>query len=194
MATDDRVVVDFDQHTEEYRARYPEISHELRERCPVAWSEHHGGFWVVTGLEQLGEISKRPDLVSNDHDPEGARHGYDGISIPARGTTRGGFIEMDPPEQLEYRHVLNPFLAPSAVQRWKPFVEDFTRACIDEVIETGRIDFVDDYANIVPAVLTMAMLGLPLDDWVVYCEPAHAQVYTPPHSPDFPAMLETSPS
>ena len=53
------------------------------------------------------------------------------------------------------------------------------------MIETGRLDFVDDFANIVPAVLTMAMLGLPLADWEIYCEPAHMQVYTPPDSPNF---------
>src|SRR5262249_5854087 len=43
---------------------------------------------------------------------------------------------------------------------------------------------VDDLANIVPAVMTLALMGLPLTDWVVYCEPAHATVYTPPDSPD----------
>jgi cytochrome P450 len=52
------------------------------------------------------------------------------------------------------------------------------------VIESGRADFVDDIVNIVPAVLTMAMLGLPLADWTYYCEPAHAGIYTPPDSPD----------
>ena len=66
---------------------------------------------------------------------------------------------------------------------WDPFVADFTRGCIDDVIETGRLDFVDDFANIVPAVLTMAMLGLPLADWEIYCEPAHMQVYTAPTAP-----------
>ncbi len=187
---DGRVEVDFDQHSDQYRATYPQASHELRERCPVAWSTRHGGFWVITGHEQLSALSKRPDLLSNDHDPTGERNGYDGISIPARGNTRGGFIEMDPPEQSEYRRILNPFLSPVAVKRWEPLVADFTRACIDDVIETGGLDFVDDLANVVPAVLTMAMLGLPLADWVVYCEPAHMQVYTPPDSPNFPRMLE----
>jgi len=185
-----RVEVEFDQHAEAYRASYPAQAHELREQCPVAWSTRHGGFWVVTGHEQLSALSKRPDLLSNDHDPAGDRNGYDGISIPARGTTRGGFIEMDPPEQSEYRRILNPFLSPSAVQRWEPLIADFTGACIDEVIEDGRLDFVDDLANVVPAVLTMAMLGLPLADWVVYCEPAHMQVYTPPDSPNFDTMVE----
>ena len=99
-----------------------------------------------------------------------------------------GFLEMDPPEQLEYRRVLNPFLSPAAVVRWRPLIEDFTRACIDQAIESGRIDFVDDLANVVPAVLTMAMLGLPLTDWEVYCEPTHALVYTPKSSPDWPRV------
>ena len=76
--------------------------------------------------------------------------------------------------------------------QWQPLIDDFTRACIDDVIETGRLDFVDDFANIVPAVLTMAMLGLPLVDWEIYCEPAHMQVYTAPDSPNFDHMLETS--
>ena len=99
---------------------------------------------------------------------------------------------MDPPEQSEYRRVLNPFLSPAAVVQWEPLIADFTRACIDDVIETGRLDFVDDFANVVPAILTMAMLGLPLADWEIYCEPAHMQVYTAPDSPNWDRMLETT--
>ena len=97
---------------------------------------------------------------------------------------------MDPPEQSEYRRILNPFLSPVAVKVWDPLIADFTRACIDDVIETGRLDFVDDFANIVPAVLTMAMLGLPLADWEIYCEPAHMQVYTAPDSPNWDRMID----
>ena len=74
--------------------------------------------------------------------------------------------------------------AAAAIRRWEPLVRDFTNACVNDVIESGRLDFVDDIANIVPAVLTMAILGLPLADWVIYCEPTHAMVYTPPDSPD----------
>jgi hypothetical protein len=36
-----RVVVEFDQHSPSYRNRYPEISHELRSKCPVTWTESH---------------------------------------------------------------------------------------------------------------------------------------------------------
>jgi cytochrome P450 len=187
-----RVVVDFDQHSPAYKANFPQISHEMRERCPVVWSEEHGGYWVVTDRDLLGELAKRPDLLSNDHDPLGVRNGYGGVAIPTPvgGNSRGGFLEMDPPEQLEFRHVLNPHLSPAAVERWRPMVTELARACLDDVIESGQIDFVDDLANIVPAVLTMALLGFPLVDWTHYCEPAHAIVYTPPNSPAYQKVIE----
>src|SRR2546423_570446 len=63
-------------------------------------------------------------------------------------------------------------------------------AALDEVIESGRIDFVDDLANVVPAVLTMAMLGFPMADWITYCEPIHAQVYTKPGTPEADRVQE----
>jgi cytochrome P450 len=189
---ENRVVVPFDQHSLEYKESFPQIGHDLRSRCPAAWTEQHGGYWVISGRELIGEMAKHPELLSNDHDPLCVRQGYEGIAIPSpRGATnRGGFIEMDPPDQLEYRRVLNPYLSPVASERWRPMVRELSHACIDEVIELGRLDFVDDLANIVPAVLTMGMLGFPLADWIIYCEPAHALVYTPPQSPDFPRVLD----
>ncbi len=192
MAARDRVVVDFDQHSPTYKANFPSISHTLRSQCPVVWSEHHGGYWIVTGRELIGQMAKRPDLLSNDHDPLGRRRGYGGVAIPSpvNSQSRGGFLEMDPPGQLAYRQVLNPHLSPVAIERWRPMVRELSRACIDEVIENGSIDFVDDFANIVPAVLTMGMLGFQLVDWVHYCEPAHAIVYTPPHSPAWNRVIE----
>jgi cytochrome P450 len=87
--------------------------------------------------------------------------------------------------------VLNPYLSPAAVSRWLPVVDELVRASLDEKIETGRIDFVDDLANVVPAVLTLAMLGFPLKNWSVYCEPVHAGVYTPHDSPDMPRVRQT---
>ncbi len=43
----------------------------------------------------------------------------------------------------------------------------------------------------VPAVLTLAMLGVRLKKWTLYNEPAHASVYTPPpDSPDAARVRE----
>jgi cytochrome P450 len=193
MSNAEPIIVDFDQHNSDYRNRFAEISHELRDQCPVTRSENHGGYWVVTGLEEVAEFYKRPDLFSATKDMADPDSPYRGIQIPDNNPGfSAGFLEMDPPLQLTYRRVLNPYMSPAAIQRWEPLVRDFTHACVNEVIESGSLDFVDDIANIVPAVLTMAMLGLPLKDWIVYCEPVHAGVYTPPDSPDMPRVQEAT--
>ncbi len=184
----------FDRHTPDYIDHFSEITHELHARCPITWTETYGGHWVASGYKEVFEIARNGTLLSNDNDFRGERKGYKGISIPGQPEreSRGGFLEMDPPEQRDYRRALDPYLSPAAVARWRPMVEDLTRACLDERIETGRIDFVDDLANIVPAVMTLALMGLPLVDWVVYCEPAHATVFTPPDSPDMPRVFEVA--
>jgi cytochrome P450 len=184
--------VHFDRHTPDYRQHFEEITQDLQQRCPLAWTETYGGHFVASGHQQVFEIARSAELLTNDHDVKGVRKGYGGIGIPEAAPIRAGFLEMDPPEQREYRSVLNPYLSPAAVARWKPLVEDVTRACLDERIESGHIDFVDDLANIVPAVLTLAMMGLPLADWQTYCEPAHATVYTAPDSPDLPRVVQQS--
>ena len=183
----------YDRHAPDYRSHFEEITQELHHQCPVAWSDTYGGHWVASGHQEVLDIARRADVLSNDKDVSGEGRGYQGISIPAVNTEfRGGFLEMDPPEQRHYRQALNPYLSPAAVSRWTPFVDDLVRASLDEKIESGSIDFVDDLANIVPAVLTLAMMGLPLADWPIYCEPAHAGVYTPPDSPDMPRVREQS--
>ena len=182
----------FDRHTPEYRERFEEITGEMLGKCPVAWSDTYGGHWVAAGHPEVFELARSAEYVSNDHDPNNERRGYRGISIPSPDIGfRGGFLEMDPPEQRHYRQALNPYLSPAAVNRWRPLVDDVVRASLNEKIESGQIDFVDDLANVVPAVLTLAMLGVPLANWDIYVEPVHASVYTPPNSPDMARIQQS---
>lgn len=182
----------FDRHHPHYREKFLDITHEMQQKCPMAWTETYDGHWVAAGSAEVFELARCPH-VSNDHDINNERRGYKGISIPTMigaENFRGGMLEMDDPEHRYYRTALNPYLSPAAVKRWEPFVGEIVRACLDERIETGQIDFVDDLANVVPAVLTLAMLGVRLDKWTIYNEPAHALVYTPPDSPDAERVRE----
>jgi cytochrome P450 len=176
--------VDFDRHSIEYRRNIAAITADLHRRCPVAFNDTYDGHWFVSGYDEVFDMARQANLLSSDNDVAGVRDGYRGISIPSQAAFQFGFLEMDPPPQREYRQALNSYLSPAAVDRWRPLVEDLTRACIDERIESGCIDFVDDLANIVPAVQTMAMMGLALTEWAFFCDAAHAVVYTPPDSPD----------
>lgn len=185
-------VFHFDRHTPQYRDRFEAITSEMHSRCPLAWTDTYGGHWVAAGNKEVFELARCPH-VSNDNDISGERKGYIGITIPrgeASVAFRGGMLEMDEPEHREYRTPLNAYLSPAAVQRWVPVVDEIVKACLDEKIEDGRIDFVDDLANIVPAVLTLGLLGVPLKDWEIYCEPAHASVYTPADSPDYQRVAD----
>jgi cytochrome P450 len=180
----------FDRHTAEYRLQFEAITEEMHTKCPVAWTDTYDGHWVAAGSHEVFELARCPQ-VSNHHDLTGQTP-YKGISIPYAkrvNGVRGGILEMDEPEHRIYRSVLNPYLSPAAVKRWEPFIDDITRACLDEKIEDGRIDFVDDLANIVPAVLTLAMMGIPLKKWAIYSEPSHAAVYTPEDSPEIDKVL-----
>jgi cytochrome P450 len=193
--------IELDRHGDQYRTEFERLADELHASKPIAWNDTHGGYWFVTGNQELFDIARRADVLSSDDDPHGDRRGYVGITIPppplesrkvqrVPGDLGGSFLSMDPPAQRHYRNALNPYLSPAAVARWQPVIDEITRAALDEVIETGRIDFVDDLANIVPAVFTLAMLGMPLKDWEIYCEPTHAAVYTPPDSPDYPRIQD----
>jgi cytochrome P450 len=182
----------FDRHTPEYHEQFEAVAEEMHSRCPLAWSDTYDGHWVAAGHHEVFELARSAEFLSNDHDVKGERRGYKGITIPSPvpDTRRGGFLEMDPPEQRYYRQALNPYLSPAAISRWVPLIDEVTRACLDEKIESGEIDFVDDLANIVPAVLTLGMMGIPLKNWTIYNEPAHAGVYTPPNSPDMPRIRQ----
>lgn len=183
------------RHDSSYRINFEENTQQMQGKCPIAWNDTHDGYWFVAGNRELFNVARRSDVLSNDADIHGQRKGYKGINIPAPAaegrTSIGGFLEMDAPRQQHYRKALNAYLSPAAVARWQPIVDEVTRACIDDVIETGKIDFVDDLANLVPAVMTMALLGVPLNEYEPYVEPSHSSVYTSPDDPDIERVRET---
>src|ERR1700709_2943699 len=108
----------FDRHPPEYRSQFEKITAEIHEKCPVAWTDTYDGHWVAGGSNAVFELARCP-AVSNDHDINGERNGYQGITIPKeqRATVvRGGILEMDEPEHSTYRGALNPYLSPAAIK------------------------------------------------------------------------------
>ena len=188
MTTEAPASVDFDHHSPEYAQRWPEIYAELRGKCPVAHTEAHGGYTVLTRYEDVERVVKDDVTFSSKHDmAEGSIWG--GITLPSPPIISIP-IEMDPPEYTPYRKVLNPWFSPARSKSYEPFTRSVTIALIDEVIESGRIELVEHLASPVPALLTAKLLGVPLSDWRLYSDAAHTIVFTPPESPGFPGALE----
>jgi cytochrome P450 len=188
MSVDADLAVEFDHNSPAYARSWRAIYQSLRQRCPVAHSDAYGGFYVLTRYADVARAVKDDETFSSLHDPAPGSP-YGGIIIPPVPTVSTP-IEMDPPDFTPLRKLLNPFFAPGKAVTWEPFTRDVTTAMIDLVIETGRIDLVEDLASPVPAIFTAALLGIPLEDWRMYADAAHAIVYTPPASPEFVAVAE----
>lgn len=186
-ATDVRSeVVDFDHHDPSFHAERHDRWAELRKRCPVAWNPNHGGFWAVAGYDEVNTVSRDGEVFSSKYEPQAADGiAYLGIAgIPrSKGIPPAGIAEVEGPDHAALRRAMNPFLLPKAVAANERLVRDAARWFLDQRIETGSIDLVDDYAGPVPALLTMAIIGLPLDDWQAYAELFHATIARRPGDP-----------
>jgi len=181
-AADPIVDVDFDHHSEGFAADPWPILADLRERCPVARSGAHGGFWVLTRYEDIKAVA------SDDHTFSSAetilippKKNADQKSIP---------IEMDPPEFLAYRRILHPMFSPAAVDRIEPAIERFVHRCIDNFVERGEADLVHELADPLPAMTTLHKLGLPVDDWHDFSAPLHKTVFLRQDNPARAGVLE----
>ena len=171
--------VDYDHHSPSYAAGAPGIHQALRASTPVAWSDAHDGFWVLSRYADVVAASRDDATFSSEHDLSGVGSRFQGVAIPAPPVHMIP-LEIDPPAFNAYRRLLNPFFSPSAVEGWDGYITELVTACIDKWIEKGAIDLVLDLANPLPAIVTLAVLGLPTDDWIRYAEPMHTAVYAPP--------------
>ncbi len=194
----DRAVVDFDHHDRAWHAERMDHWGDLR-RCPVAFNERYGGFWVVSGHDEVATVSRDAETYSSRRLPEPE----DGINyLGIAGIPRGkaiptsGIAEVEGPSHTALRRVMNPYLVPTAIAEMEPLMRAATTWFLDERIESGAIDLVLDLANPVPAILTMALVGLPLDDWRPYADLFHGTIAYRPGQPEFdravanvPAML-----
>ncbi|WP_238006545.1 cytochrome P450 [Dactylosporangium sp. AC04546] len=187
--TTDRPVIEFDHLSAEYAADPLGVYRGVRSRCPVAWTEAHGGYWVASAYSTVFAASRDDKTFSSKK----GRHGdidYTGVVIPSEPSLPLLPIEVDPPELHPFRKVLNPAFGPKAVARLAPEIERFTAWCVDQVIESGEIDFVEDLASPVPAVATLLLVGLPVTDWQRYSRAFHGLAANAPGSAEYTEALE----
>ena len=77
----------------------------LRSQEPVARSDHHGGFWVVSRYADIMEAACDPATFSS-------RDGTGTPPIPTKLLP----IDTDPPLHQKYRRIINPSFTPQAVR------------------------------------------------------------------------------
>ena len=150
---------------------------EMRDRCPVLFNQHYGGFWMVTDYESVAVVARDNETFAHKYEPDSddgiSYRGICGIPRPPY-VPRMGVSEIDGPEHADLRRVLNPYMTPRMIERQRPRMEAVSAWFLDQIVEDGAADLVLDYATPVPAVLTLEMMGMESSNWKHYADFFHA--------------------
>jgi cytochrome P450 len=178
-------VIGFDHYAAAFNADPHGAWTALRD-TPIAWTEAHGGFWVVS--DHLGNH----DVLQDYEEFSSARvHRSSSLTIPVGGRDEAGEAEphwpeeLDPPYHSAVRGLLNGVLSPRASRELQPAIDDWVTACIDAVIEAGECDLLYDVTGPVPAYVTLDWLGFPHDRIIEAAQTFHHMVGYPPGSEEF---------
>lgn len=117
------------------------------------WTPANGGHWIATRADEIAEIVRRPESFSV-REAQIPRIPNPPKFIP---------LSLDPPENIPYRKALMPFFSPKAVAQLEPRIRHFAASLVDEVLTSGRCDFVVDIGSRFPVSVFMELMGMPLE-------------------------------
>ena len=128
---------------------------EMREHCPVAWSERYGGFWVVSSYAEVHAALRDTETFSS----------YP-ATIPNENwnTTKTIPLEYDPPEHTAYRKLLLPMFSIKQVARIEDRIREHCDRLIDDFIDSGECEIISDFAQPLPSIVFMEFVGWPVED------------------------------
>lgn len=78
--------------------------------------------------------------------------------------------DLNGPEHVKLRRILNQFFAPAAVKRMEPMAVQRCIELIEELKPLGECDFVAEFAIRYPTDMFLALLGLPVSDGEQFLE------------------------
>ncbi|MBV1876790.1 MAG: cytochrome P450 [Pseudomonadales bacterium] len=160
----------------------------LRREAPVFWYQRpqYEPFWAITKHEDVGFISRNPDIFSNTQLLRLADTGS--LKIGQRGRIRnarryGGspddppdFIFMDPPEHRQHRSAVSRHFTPRTMRALEghfaqmsgDYVNKFADILVDNLTSKGAneaVDVVHELAAKLPVAAICEMAGIPSEDW-----------------------------
>ena len=156
---------DFDILNEGY-IREPEVVwRDLRQRCPIAFSERRGRTWLPVRYDDIAAIAHATERFSS------ANIGV--IDLPKR-EGRPNFeappITSDPPTHTWARRLLLPAFAPRRIEQLTPITVELADELLDELAPRHAADAATEYAQHIPIRVISHMLGVPRDDETLFAE------------------------
>jgi pimeloyl-[acyl-carrier protein] synthase len=143
----------------------------LRQHSPVHWDPYMHA-WVVTSYAEVVTVLKD---FSADRTPPLAYLDQLGLSLmkPFAEVMLQQMMFMDGAMHARLRGICASAFTPRRVEELRAEIECIADELIDNVIESGRMDMIADFANRLPAIVTAKLLGVPVEDheqlhaWVI---------------------------
>lgn len=152
----DELVQNFDHHDPRLGDCFGAVYSAMREKCPVAHTDTHGGFWTLSSYESAHYALQHCELFSTSPS----------VNIPAGLGQRRPLLpmEVDPPVQSRYRALLLPVFSPARMKSIEFHIRKVADSLIDSFIDNGECEFVADFAEKLPTIIFTEMMGLPLGE------------------------------
>ena len=141
---------------------------KMREEAPIFWHPHEnsygGGFWVVTQLADVQEVSRLPEVFSSWERGALLSTGDARDEEVALQHTRELMLNMDPPQHSQLRNIVQRAFTPRTIRALEPRLREFSEDIADRALAKGEGDFVKDVAAELPLLAICELIGIPAED------------------------------
>jgi cytochrome P450 len=156
---------------------YPYFEY-LRSQCPVRRESFHD-VMMVTGYEEAVAIYNDTERFSSATSVTGP---FPGFPVPLVGDEVSDLIEQyrddlpfsdqlptfDPPKHTAHRALLMRLITPKRLKENEEFMWRLADRQMDEFIDSGKVEFVGEYAQPFAMLVVADLLGVPEDDHEVF--------------------------
>ncbi len=140
-----------------------EVFKTLRREAPVWWQEFpagntqtaDAGFWVLSKYEDVQAANRDPDLFC----------AIDGPQLSSNPEMRGTMlVSMDGENHTRQRKLISSGFTPRMVGRLEEQARAWAGKIVDDALERGTCDFVQEVAYQLPMHMIADIVGIPVED------------------------------
>jgi cytochrome P450 len=148
---------------------------ELRAASPVIQADN--GVWLITGYEAASEALRNDELLSRRE--AGLKHLV--VDDPAaRLIITSKMLYNDRPQHTRLRRLVSHAFTRGGIAGWRDRIAEVANHTLDQILPTGHMDLVSEYAYPVVAQVITEMLGIRQGDLPKFLAWSEAMVEPPP--------------
>ena len=129
-----------------------DLTREWRASRPVVWADENYAY--VSRWADCWQVLRDPRLFSN-------ANGFKSVDVPQDERMLG---EMDPPHHTVARRSMRQAFTRRQVEAERGFTREHAERLFDALARRGKADLVSEFSDRLPNLVTLHLLGFPLED------------------------------